>query len=468
MALLLRHRLLRGFFLVALLVQMLVGITPARAADEPSGPREQMVLPQPNPVGVGQVLITDMNNYWNRAFGGRFTPPVSQFYSYDAPKNTACGQLRSYARQYTVATYKYGNSTYCHADRSVSLDYPFHEFLFRNRGDYASGFIFAHEYAHHVQLLNGYLLWANQQAFYAGKELQADCYAGIYSRDAYNRRVLDAGDYNEARRLLYYDLGANNLAINHKDAHGTGLQRDYWFRVGFHYSNFGYCNYVYQSIGHLRSAANVAEAADVPPGEAPVPPPAPPEPGAPPAGSFPDVPADHPYHQAITALTGYGIIRGYADGTFGPGDPTLRAQMAALIARTMGWEAEDRGNPFPDRGSVDAALWRNVGTLAARNVARGYADGTYDPTGAVLYAQVISFITRAMVAEGIWQPQPDNPALYPNVPAGSGHRQDLATYTYYAGAVPGTTATGAWAGWAQPATRGWFAQALYQAISAAH
>jgi hypothetical protein len=163
-------------------------------------------------------------------------------------------------------------------------------------------------------------------------------------------------------------------------------------------------------------------------------------------------------------LANNGIIRGYADGTFGPNDPTLRAQMAALIARTMGWEAEDHGNRFPDRGTVDANLWRNVGTLAARNVARGYADGTYDPTGKVLYAQVISFITRAMVAQQVWQAQPDNPALYPNIPASSGHRQDLATYTHYVGAVPGTTLTGVWAGWDQPATRGWFAQALYQAV----
>ena len=195
-------------------------------------------------------------------------------------------------------------------------------------------------------------------------------------------------------------------------------------------------------------------------GSAPAPPPAP---G--PGPSFPDVPPSHPYYQAITELAAQGIIRGYQDGRFGPNDPTLRAQMAALIARAMGWDAERWPNPFPDRGSVDADLRRNVGTLNHYDVARGYPDGTYKPTVNVLYAQSISFIARAMVAKGFWAPQPDNPALYPNVPAGSGHREDIATYVYYAGAIPATVPMASWGEWDQPSTRGWFAQALWQALT---
>ena len=89
------------------------------------------------------------------------------------------------------------------------------------------------------------------------------------------------------------------------------------------------------------------------------------------------------------------------------------------------------------------------------------------PTTSVLQAQAISFIARAMVAKGYWQYQPDNPALYPNVPATSGHRVDLATYVAHAGALPGTDATAPWGGgtgWDQPATRGWFAAVLWQAL----
>jgi alpha-tubulin suppressor-like RCC1 family protein len=184
-----------------------------------------------------------------------------------------------------------------------------------------------------------------------------------------------------------------------------------------------------------------------------------------PRPSFPDVPADHPAYEAISQLAARGVIKGYADGRFGPADATLRAQMAALIARALGWDQEDHGNTFPDRGSVDANLWRNVGTLAYYGVAKGYQDGSYKPTAPVLNAQVISFVTRAMEARGYWQAQPDDPAVYPNVPASSGHRADLATYAFYAGAVPGTEAAAGWGGWAQPSTRGWFALAQWQALN---
>ncbi len=167
----------------------------------------------------------------------------------------------------------------------------------------------------------------------------------------------------------------------------------------------------------------------------------------------------------MTQLAARGVIRGYGDGRFGPDDIALRAQMAALICRGMGWDEEDRGTPFTDRGQVDADLWRNVGALAFRGVARGYGDGTYRPTSEVLQSQVISFITRAMIAKGYWTAQPDDPALYPNVPAASGHRQDLATFVRYAGALPGTAANGAWADWDRAATRGWFARVLWQSLN---
>jgi subtilisin family serine protease len=187
-----------------------------------------------------------------------------------------------------------------------------------------------------------------------------------------------------------------------------------------------------------------------------------------PQPSFADVPDGTPAGIAIEALAARRIIRGcdQTAGLFCPDDSTLRAQMAALIVRTMGWGGEAASNPFPDRGLVDDELWRSVGILAARGVARGYGDGTYDPTGEVLAGQTISFITRAMVQQDYWQLQPDNPALYPNVPALSGHRQDVATYLYYVNTgVPDLPNTrGDFTGWDQPSSRAWFARALWAAL----
>ena len=181
--------------------------------------------------------------------------------------------------------------------------------------------------------------------------------------------------------------------------------------------------------------------------------------------SYPDLPPADPAATAIAHLAGAGVIRGYQDGTFGPADTTLRAQMAALIARAVGWESEDWGNSFSDRGEVDAALWRNVGTLAYYDVARGYGDGSYDPTGPVLNIQAISFISRALIARGWWVAQADDSRLYPNIPASAGARGDLATYVHYVGPLLDTaTATERWAVWEQPVTRAWFAHALWLAL----
>jgi glucose/arabinose dehydrogenase len=181
--------------------------------------------------------------------------------------------------------------------------------------------------------------------------------------------------------------------------------------------------------------------------------------------TFSDVPPGRIDYEAITALAARGIVKGYGDGRFGPDDISLRAQMAAMIVRAMGWSGEIHDNPFPDRGPVDDELWADVATLAARHVALGYEDGTYNPTGEVLHLQVISFISRAMVEKGLWTAATtDDPTIYPDVQVALPDRLDLVTYVRNAGAVPDRPEHGNWPEWNTPASRGWFAQVLWQAL----
>ena len=170
--------------------------------------------------------------------------------------------------------------------------------------------------------------------------------------------------------------------------------------------------------------------------------------------------------EAIGQLAARGVIKGCdpETGLFCPADNTLRAQMAALIVRAMGWGGENPANPFGDREGVDDELWRAIAILAGHGVAQGYGDGTYGTIDPVLNAQVISFITRAMVEQGYWYYQPDS-GVYPNIPGGSGHRVDFATYVHYAGAIPDFADSGADSPyWNYSATREWFARALWRAL----
>ena len=200
------------------------------------------------------------------------------------------------------------------------------------------------------------------------------------------------------------------------------------------------------------------------------------------APTFCDVSPGDPYHEAVRQLAARGIIRGYSQGSggtlcFGADDTTQRAQMAALIARPFGWDDETHTNPFTDGGALDSNLWASVGALAHHGVAKGYSAADcaargvkapcFGPLEEVTHAQVISFIARGMVAQGYWQAQPDDPALYPNILTSSGHRADIATYVRYAGTLPGTaSATAQWGDWSRPAPRSWFAEAEWRALNA--
>lgn len=203
-----------------------------------------------------------------------------------------------------------------------------------------------------------------------------------------------------------------------------------------------------------------------------------------PRPTFADVPTTNPAYEAVIQLAARGFIRGTSSTTFAPSSPVLRAQAAALVGRTLDFtSAPSNGNPFPDRcasansgNCVDDELWGYVASLAANGIAKGYPDmatckaaGTtaacYLPRNPVLGVQVVSFITRAFVAKGYWVQETTDTGIYSNVPANTGERLDLVTFVKNAGDLPGLPSSGAFTGYDQAATRGFFARALFQAYS---
>ncbi|MFN8516885.1 MAG: MBG domain-containing protein [Chloroflexia bacterium] len=196
--------------------------------------------------------------------------------------------------------------------------------------------------------------------------------------------------------------------------------------------------------------------------------------------TFPDVDDARDDFGAIAALASRGTILGYLDGRYGPDDLVSRAQMAALIARATpagpgtptngtltppgcvaqgSWDCEEWGNDFADQGDLVDSLWRNVGTLQHYGVASGYDGVNFGPNDDVTYAQTIAFITRAMIAKGYWDWQPNGPT--PPEGAPTGHDRDMRTFLFYVGSIPGLPEE---ASWNDGATRGWFARVLWAAL----
>lgn len=187
-----------------------------------------------------------------------------------------------------------------------------------------------------------------------------------------------------------------------------------------------------------------------------------------PRHSFRDLPPGPPPYEAVSQLAARKIILGYTNGNFGTNDTTQRVHMAALIVRAMGWGDRAATNPFVDRGGLDDSMWRPVGILAAADIVRGYGDGRFGPTDPVLQVQTIAFISRAMVYAGYWTTQHDVSAAALLLPNTSAHWEDLATYLHYAGLPPGVAAGIPWEKATAPATRGWFAETLWQAFDSYH
>ncbi len=175
---------------------------------------------------------------------------------------------------------------------------------------------------------------------------------------------------------------------------------------------------------------------------------------------------------AIRALTGNNVIKGYDPSHFGPNDPVLRAQMAAFIVRGLGWGNRSTGpKTFNDFGPLVGEL-RDASLILANScdrsgtncVAQGYTATTFAPNNAVTYAQVMTFISRAFVQDANygWTSPATVGQPYSGVP--SVHDQDVRVYEQNAGRITGVPVPDTEAGWNSPAPRDWVAFVLYQAL----
>jgi hypothetical protein len=117
---------------------------------------------------------------------------------------------------------------------------------------------------------------------------------------------------------------------------------------------------------------------------------------------FVDVPADHPYFQAINQLGAQGIIVGYeADEgrEFRPEEPVWRAQFAKVIDGSLDLPVtEDMTSPFIDLGpDVPDNLYPHEYVAAAydNGITTGLTPTTFGPFVDISRAQVVSMVVRA-------------------------------------------------------------------------
>ncbi len=189
-----------------------------------------------------------------------------------------------------------------------------------------------------------------------------------------------------------------------------------------------------------------------------------------PPDGFPDVPAFHPYYEAITDLASRGIISGKTDGKFWPDAEVTRQQFAKMIVGTLGIPPNaSTATRFTDLGSPDAAGYPHIFVQAAYD--NGITTGTnlaqtlFAPTNPIHRDQMVSMIVRG--AKSIFpgtleNPPTGSPSLFAGVDEPHGANLRMAEYNGLLGGLVGMGS--GWDVYAN-ATRGEVAQVLWNLLA---
>jgi len=195
------------------------------------------------------VVLGDTEEYWGKALGN-YRPTT--MVAYTGGTQTACGFGQAAAGPF-----------YCPNDQKIYIDPDFFNELarrFQAPGDFAMAYVIAHEVGHHIQNLQGTLDRAHQAQARASKtegnaiqvrvELQADCYAGVWAKNAKTREgapLLEPGDFEEGMRAAEaigddtLQKQSQGVVVPDSFTHGSSAQRMAALRRGYGSGNPAAC-----------------------------------------------------------------------------------------------------------------------------------------------------------------------------------------------------------------------------------
>ncbi len=114
---------------------------------------------------------------------------------------------------------------------------------------------------------------------------------------------------------------------------------------------------------------------------------------------FSDLERGDLYYEAVACLWTKQIIGGFADGTFRPGEPVRRAQMAKMLDGTLGMPVYPGilPAPFLDLGQDVSPLYPREYVSAAYHygLVQGYREGLFRPWASISRAQAVTLVVRA-------------------------------------------------------------------------
>lgn len=174
-------------------------------------------------------VFDDVQKMWSEQLRGYETAKMVLF---RRGVRTACGTASTAVGPF-----------YCPGDQRVYIDLSFYDELRRRfgaPGDFAQAYVIAHEVGHHVQNLTDHLETNSRQPnAQIAVELQADCLAGSWAKDAERRGLIEVGDIDEALNAAA-QIGDDTLQRQAQGyvqpetwTHGSAAQRSSSFKKGY-------------------------------------------------------------------------------------------------------------------------------------------------------------------------------------------------------------------------------------------
>jgi hypothetical protein len=186
-------------------------------------------------------FVNSIQKYWSDTFtasGEQYQPVDTVLFT--GATNSGCGTATSASGPF-----------YCPVDKLVYLDLAFFQELRTrfgaNAGSLAQGYVVAHEYGHHVQDLLGQLQstgggQTGAESRSVRTELQADCYAGVWTNHAAstgyleqptNAQIADALDAAAAVGDDRIQEATQGQVDPDSWTHGSSDERQRWFTTGY-------------------------------------------------------------------------------------------------------------------------------------------------------------------------------------------------------------------------------------------
>jgi hypothetical protein len=116
------------------------------------------------------------------------------------------------------------------------------------------------------------------------------------------------------------------------------------------------------------------------------------------APHFTDVPSTNPFYAFVETAYNRGVIGGYSDNTFRPGNNVTRAQLSKIIVVAQGWPIDTTGGPHFTDVPTGNPFYAFIETAYNRDIISGYSDGTFRWGNNATRGQISKIVYSAVTA----------------------------------------------------------------------